>query len=78
MVCMCALQEGPHHALLLLLLNPEPSAEALDGWEGVEEGEGGSVGTEGEGCSLKVVAKKNVTLFAFIFFLITDDSKPLI
>ncbi|KAJ4932675.1 hypothetical protein JOQ06_011090, partial [Pogonophryne albipinna] len=23
--------EGPHHALLLLL-NPEPSAGALDGW----------------------------------------------
>lgn len=38
---MCALQEGSHHALLLLLLNQEPSAEALDGWKGVEEGEGG-------------------------------------
>lgn len=31
---MCALQEGSHHALLLLLLNPVPSAEALDGWKG--------------------------------------------
>lgn len=42
-VCMCALQEGPHH-VLLLLLNPEPSAEAL--MAGEESKRGGSVGTE--------------------------------
>lgn len=68
-VCMRALQEGPHHALLVLLLNPEPSAEALDGWEGVEEGGGGSVGTEGA-WFVKVGAKKDCNSFGLHFYYI--------
>lgn len=47
MVCIWAVQEGPHR---VLLLNPEPSAEALDGWEGMVEGQGmGSVEPRKEG-----------------------------
>lgn len=55
---MCALQEGSHHALLLLLLNQEPSAEALDGWRGVQEGEGEVWEQKEEGGGGLLVPKK--------------------
>lgn len=53
MVCVCVHSRRAHHTLLLLLLNPGPSAEALDGWEGVGGRRGGGCGNTGR----RVVAK---------------------
>lgn len=74
MVCMCALQEGPHHALLSLL-NPEPSAEALDGWR--KETGRGKCGNRGRRVGTEGGSKKRMQLGVHLQFDDNRLGKPL-